>query len=73
MDLQDKYDELLDILTRPIDIERDGNKYILSEEFNKLYVKNNKNAGIRIRKFMQLIRKKAEDIRQDVQSYKAGI
>ena len=73
MDLQDKYDELLDILTRPIDIERDGNKYILSEEFNKLYVKNNKNAGIRIRKFMQLLRKKAEDIRQDVQSYKAGI
>ncbi len=71
MEYQDKYDELLKIMTDEIEI--DGKKVTLSEEFEKFFVRSNKTAGTRIRKIMQMIRRSAEEIRNDVQSYKKSI
>lgn len=71
MDYLDKYDNLKKLITQ--DIELDGKKFNLEEEFDKFFVKGNKTAGKRIRKFMQVIRRAAEEIRQDVQSYKKNI
>ena len=70
MEYQDKYEELLAILLNPVDLDRDGKKFILREEFEKLYVRDNKISGTRIRKFMQILRRKAEEIRQDVQNHR---
>jgi hypothetical protein len=70
MEYQDKYEELLAILLNPIDLDRNGKKFLLREEFEKLYIKDNKISGTRIRKFMQILRKKAEEIRQDVQNHR---
>jgi hypothetical protein len=70
MEYQDKYEELLAILLNPIDLDRDGKKFLLREEFEKLYVRDNKISGTRIRKFMQILRRKAEEIRQDVQNHR---
>ena len=67
----DKYEELLKLLTEEIEI--DGKKYLLKEEFDKFYIKSNKASGTRIRKIMQLIRKSAEDIRFDIQDKKKKI
>jgi hypothetical protein len=67
----DKYDNLLKIMTQ--DVEVDGKKVKLSEDFEKFFVKGNKTAGVRIRKIMQLIRRTSEEIRNDVQSYKQNL
>lgn len=71
MEYQDKYDELLKLLTEEIEI--DDKKFLLKDEFGKFFVKSNKTAGTRIRKVMQLIRRKAEEIRNDVQDYKSEL
>lgn len=71
MDYLDKYDHLKKLITQNTEI--DGKDFNLEEEFDKFFVKGNKTAGKRIRKFMQIIRRTAEEIRQDVQSYKKSI
>jgi len=71
METQDKYYELLSLLTEPVKI--DGKDYILSQEFYNLYVKGNKISGTRIRKIMQMIRRKAEDVRNDVQYHRYNL
>ena len=71
MEYLDKYDYLKTLLLDEIEIE--GKMYKLEEEFDKFFVKGNKTAGKRIRKFMQLIRRTAEDIRGDVQDYKKDL
>lgn len=70
MEYQDKYDKLLNIIE---EIEIDGKKYKLQEEFDKFFIRGNKTAGIRIRKIMQEIKKISQDIRDDVQSSKKNI
>lgn len=68
MDHLDKYDELIKILTEEIEI--DGKKFYLKDDFEKFFVRSNKTAGTRIRKVMQILRRSAEDIRNDIQDYK---
>jgi hypothetical protein len=68
MEYSDKYDYLLKVLTEVIEI--DGKKTTLKDDFDKFFVKSNKTAGVRIRKVMQILRKTAEEIRNDVQNYK---
>jgi hypothetical protein len=70
-DYLDKYDELLRILTEDVDI--DGKKVKLKEDFEKFFIRGNKTAGVRVRKFMQLLRKTAEEVRDDVQDYKSSL
>ena len=67
----DKYDYLLKILTE--DIEVDGKVVKLKDDFEKFFVRSNKTAGVRVRKIMQMLRKTAEEIRNDVQDYKKTI
>lgn len=71
MENLDKYDYLLKILTEEVDI--DGKKVFLKDDFEKFFIKGNKTSGTRIRKFMQLLRRTAEDIRNDVQEYKKNL
>lgn len=71
MDYLDKYDELISILTEEVDI--DGKKVRLKDDFEKFFIKENKTAGVRIRKFMQILRRAAEDIRNDVQDHKQNL
>ena len=71
VDYIDKYDQLLCILTEEIDI--DGKKARLKDDFEKFFIRGNKKAGVRVRKFMQLLRKAAEEIRDDVQNYKSNL
>lgn len=71
MEKIDKYEYLLSILTEPVEI--DGKKYLLKDEFDKFFIKSNKSSGARIRKFMQIIRKSSQEIRNDVQEYKRSI
>lgn len=68
MEYLDKYDYLLKVLTEEIDI--DGKKVRLKDDFEKFFIKGNKTAGTRVRKFMQILRRTAEEIRNDVQEYK---
>jgi hypothetical protein len=68
MEYSDKYDYLLKVLTEVIEI--DGKKTTLKDDFDKFFVKSNKTAGVRIRKVMQILRRAAEEIRNDVQNYK---
>jgi hypothetical protein len=68
MDYTDKYEYLLKVLTEMVEV--DGKKTALKDDFDKFFVKSNKTAGVRIRKVMQIIRRTAEEIRQDVQNYK---
>jgi hypothetical protein len=70
-DYLDRYDELLNILIEEIEV--DGKKFFLKEDFEKFFIKGNKTAGTRIRKTMQMIRKAAENIRKDIQDYKQTI
>jgi hypothetical protein len=67
----DKFDALVKLITEEIEI--DGKKVSLKEDFEKFFIKSNKTAGTRIRKIMQLIRKEAEDIRKNVQDFKKDI
>jgi hypothetical protein len=67
----DKYDKLVSLLTEEVEI--DGKKYLLKEEFDKFFVRSNKTAATRIRKIMQMIKKESQEIRDDVQEYKKRI
>lgn len=71
MEYVDKYDKLLSIITDEVEI--DGKKYLLKEEFEKFFVKGNKTAATRIRKFMQLLKSQSQEIRNDVQNYRKKI
>ena len=71
MEYQDKYDDLLRLLTEEVEI--DGKKFNLKEDFEKFFVKGNKTAGTRIRRMMQEIKKVAQEVRTDVQDYKTKI
>jgi hypothetical protein len=71
MEYQDKYDELVKILTEEIEIN--GKKYNLKEDFEKFFVRSNKAAGARIRRVMQEIKKLSQEVRFDVQSYKSKL
>ncbi len=68
MDHLDRYDRILRLVTEDIKIGKE--KYNLKDELYKFYVNNNKTAGIRIRKIMQMIRKESVIIRKDVQRIK---
>lgn len=68
MEYQDKYDKLFEMITD--DFELDGKEVNLKDDFEKFFVKGNKAAGARIRKVMQEIKKLAQEVRVDVQSYK---
>ena len=71
MEYQDKYDDLLRLLTEEVEI--DGKKFNLKEDFEKFFVKGNKTAGTRIRRMMQEIKKVSQEVRSDVQEYKSKI
>lgn len=71
MDYLDKYDELVKLLIEEVEI--DGKKYNLKEDFDKFFVRSNRTAGTRIRKMMQEIKKLSQDVRNDVQSYKSDM
>lgn len=71
MDYLDKYDELLKLITEEVEI--DGKKYNLKEDFEKFFIRGNRTAGTRIRKMMQEIKKMSQEIRTDVQDYKSKI
>ena len=68
MDYLDKYDKLVKILTEEIEI--DGKKYNLNDDFEKFFIRSNKTAGTRIRKVMQELKKLAQEVRDDVQDFK---
>ena len=40
------------------------------EDFDKFYLKHNKSAGVRLRKHMALLKRKAQEIRNEVQDIK---
>jgi hypothetical protein len=71
MEYLDKYDELVKLLTEEVEI--DGKKYNLKEDFDKFFVRSNKTAGTRIRRMMQEIKKISQEVRNDVQEYKGNI
>jgi hypothetical protein len=71
IDYLDKYDYLLQIMTEEIEI--DGKKVKLKDDFEKFFIRSNKTAGVRVRKIMQVIRRLSEDIRNDIQDYKKNI
>jgi len=71
MDYLDKYDELVKLITEEFEI--DGKKYNLKEDFDKFFIRENKTAGTRIRKVMQLIKGISNEVRGDVQDYKKKI
>jgi hypothetical protein len=71
MDYLDKYDELLKLITEEVEIN--GKKYDLKEDFEKFFIRGNRTAGTRIRKMMQEIKKMSQEIRTDVQDYKSKI
>jgi hypothetical protein len=71
MEYMDKYDELKKLITEEVEI--DGKKYKLEDEFERFFVKGNRTAGTRIRKIMQMIRRSSESIRNDVQDYKKSL
>ena len=71
MEYVDKYDDLLKLMTEEFEI--DGKRYLLREEFEKFFVKGNKTAGTRIRKWMQEIKKLSQEVRNDVQDYRQKI
>jgi len=71
MDYLDKYDKLVKLLTEEVEI--DGKKFDLKEDFEKFFIRGNKTAGTRMRKVMQEIKKVAQEVRDDVQEYKGKI
>ncbi len=68
MEYLDKYDQLVKVLTEEVEI--DGKRFNLKEDFDKFFIKGNKTAGTRIRKVMQEIKKISQEVRNDVQDYK---
>ncbi len=71
MEYVDKYEDLIKILTEEVEI--DGKKYLLKDEFDKFFIKGNKAAATRIRKIMQDLKKKAQEVRDDVQTYRKDL
>lgn len=71
MDYLDKYDALVKLITEEVEI--DGKKFNLKDDFEKFFIRGNKTAGTRIRKMMQEIKKVSQEIRSDVQDYKDKI
>lgn len=71
MEYLDKYDKLVKILTEEIEI--DGKKYDLKEDFEKFFIRENKTAGTRLRRVMQELKKLAQEVRDDVQKEKKDI
>lgn len=71
MEYLDKYDSLVKLLTEEVEI--DGKKYNLKDDFDKFFVRSNKTAGTRIRRMMQELKKLSQEIRTDVQEYKDKI
>jgi hypothetical protein len=67
----DRFDNLIKLLTEEIEV--DGKKVTLKDDFEKFFIKSNKTAGTRIRKVMQMLRQEAELVRKDVQEYKKGL
>jgi hypothetical protein len=55
----DRYQELLDLVAT------------FKADFDKFYLKQNKSAGVRLRKHMANLKKKAQEIRNEVQEIKA--
>lgn len=55
----DRYKELLDLVAT------------FQGDFDKFYLKQNKSAGVRLRKHMANLKKKAQEIRNEVQEVKA--
>jgi hypothetical protein len=53
-----RYQELLDLLKS------------FEADFTKFYVKGNKSAGTRLRKHMNTLKQKAQEVRNEVQSIK---
>lgn len=54
----EKYFELLELVKS------------FEKDFEKFYIKGNKSAGTRVRKYMNELKRKAQEIRNDVQSIK---
>ena len=71
MDYLDKYDALVKLITE--DVEIDGKKFSLKDDFEKFFIRGNKTAGTRIRKMMQEVKRLSQEIRSDVQDYKGKI
>lgn len=71
MEYIDKYDELLKLLTEEVEV--DGKKFNLKEDFEKFFVRGNKTAGTRIRRMMQEVKKISQEVRNDVQTYKSNL
>ena len=71
MDHLDKYDQLVKLLKEEVEIE--GKKFNLKDDFEKFFIKSNKTAGTRIRRVMQELKKMSQDVRKDVQDYKGKI
>lgn len=71
MEYLDKYDQLVKVLTEEVEI--DGKKFNLKEDFEKFFIKGNRTAGTRMRKVMQEIKKITQEVRNDVQEYKSKI
>ena len=71
MDYLDKYDKLVKLLTEEVEI--DGKKFDLKEDFEKFFIRGNKTAGTRLRKVMQELKKLTQEVRDDVQDYKKNI
>lgn len=55
----DRYQELLDLIAT------------FKTDFDKFYLKKNKSAGVRLRKHMAVLKRKAQEIRNEVQEIKA--
>ena len=55
MDYLDKYDKLVNLLMEEVEI--DGKKFDLKEDFEKFFIRGNRTAGTRIRKVMQELKK----------------
>jgi hypothetical protein len=71
MEYIDKYDELLKLLTEEVEV--DGKKFNLKEDFEKFFIRGNKTAGTRIRRMMQEVKKLSQEVRNDVQTYKSNL
>lgn len=71
MDYLDKYDALVKLITEEVEI--DGKKFSLKDDFEKFFIRGNKTAGTRIRKMMQEVKRLSQEVRSDVQDYKGKI
>lgn len=56
-----KYQELMELVQT------------FQKDFEKFYEKQNKSAGTRVRKHMATLKRKAQEIRNDVQALKKGL